>query len=1501
MEGEGQVLRRLQLTSFMHLAPHRHSVIAFLLGLLSLSAVLSCSSSRGQGPNRSASKFYPDSSDTAEALLRNAASHARDGQWSETIAIYQRIIDQYGDKVAKLPRNQPPGEAAPSDEFILYVDLRAYCHRSLAKLPEEARALYRSRMDGQAGRWYQEGLGRRDTALLRKVVELAFCSSWGDDALELLGDLAFQEGHFGEALSRYRQLVPDREPDGFSLIHPDPSVDLARIAAKKLLCRAAAGEEIAATELQKFADRFPEASGTLAGRKGSYAKTLQESLSSDHLAPEKQPDSRWPTFAGALSRTKIASETVDVGSLQWKVSLERISPGRNPYAYNGRSMTTNTPNSSQERLLGYHPIVLGDQVIVADGTRVVAYNLNDRPGGKAGSMPQAIEPAWKHDPDQSIPKAFNSGTGIPRYTLTAVGSRIYARMGTSTPPVIMNAGRGRGMASSYIVALDWTSQGKLLWLQRASELNLPNRQPERFNPRICFEGTPVADRRNVYVAVTDRRELTATYVACFDAETGSSRWVRYLGAASSELDNFMAMGMGLPRQAPGDYGHQLLSLEGPYLYYQTNLGAVVALEAETGSVCWVATYPRQDTGRMAGSDRDLNPAIVHEGRVIVAPSDSSSIYAFDATSGRLLWKTEPIADEIRLTHLLGVAQGHLVATGDRVLLFDVENGNLVSTWPDSGKVQGYGRGLLAGNRIYWPTRDRIEVLDQRKGQRAEPPIKLLETYRTTGGNLVAGDGYLIVAQPDAMVVFCQNSRLIERYREEIARNPEEAATHYRLARAAEAVGQDEIALQAYEQSIRKAGKAEMVDGIALADAARDHKFRLLTRLAGEARKADKPDEAIARLKAASAVARSDRDRLSAQLLSAEVQRSANRPELAVRQLEELLSEDRLRSVTVSTEDGHRAIRSDLLVTDRLWSLVKEHGRAVYEPYDRRSRALLSQGLKERDPRLLDEVSRLYPVAEVVPDALLALGEMQQAAGRSLEAARSYKRLLAIVPLDDRSKARALWRLAHIYLEQNYLVLARDAYLRILASHAGLRLDEAGTDASLGELVSAELSRPPLAQLAQERPRPPIVLPLTRNWHVRSPAGRSSRLLSAEGLPPWTESSRVFMTEGTKLLPLDPRSGEPRWTADLGAPITWVGYLTDRLVAATPHRVFCLDLPSGGEQWRFARGETGPSQRAADPFARTDPADNQNESARDLLHDFQAVGRHLFCLRGDQELIALDGDTGIVDWSYSAGGGEINPKLWIGPERIVLQVLRPNQILVLETENGRPMARVPLNEGQGLQRVPVPIDADHVLIVPDRRTVKKLDLSRGLFTWDYRESVEMPVNGPPRVMVEAERLMMLHDGHLLIRLDPVNGSRIWSAMLATEDLSERPDAIVCDEQRIYCVTRQTLRAIAMDSGQTVWSCHLTGPENAQWSVKLSDRYVMAYPTLSSASDEEIESMPVVVRRQDTGALVQRFIFPATIADVTLRLNTQGALLATPHSLWTLSRREVTPSREPAPLP
>src|SRR5207248_202078 len=111
--------------------------------------------------------------------------------------------------------------------------------------------------------------------------------------------------------------------------------------------------------------------GSLAGREGPYARTIALALTADHLTPPSQPDSRWPTFAGSLRRSKVVSGPIDVGSMQWRVEIEKIALNRTmPFGMRG-GIGAATASASPERLLAFHPIVLGDQVIICDGTQVL--------------------------------------------------------------------------------------------------------------------------------------------------------------------------------------------------------------------------------------------------------------------------------------------------------------------------------------------------------------------------------------------------------------------------------------------------------------------------------------------------------------------------------------------------------------------------------------------------------------------------------------------------------------------------------------------------------------------------------------------------------------------------------------------------------------------------------------------------------------------------------------------------------------------------------------------------------------------------------------------------------------------------------------------------------------------------------------------------------------------------------------------------------------------------
>ena len=589
---------------------------------------------------------------------------------------------------------------------------------------------------------------------------------------------------------------------------------------------------------------------------------------------------------------------------------------------------------------------------------------------------------------------------------------------------------------------------------------------------------------------------------------------------------------------------------------------MAALDAEGGSIRWLATYPWQRRGGMnPGRDRDLNPAIVHDGLVIVAPDDAPAIYAFDAATGRLAWKTEPLSEQAKLTHLLGVAKGHLIASGDQVLWYEVKTGKLAHTWPDNAHaVQGFGRGVLAGDRIYWPTRTEIHVLDQASGLVADPPIKLMETFQSEAGNLAVGDGYLVVAQASSLVVFCQNSRLIDRYRDEIARAPDQAINYYRLAQAAEAIGRDEVALTSLVEALPRARPSESIDGSPLGDAIRDHQRVLLMKLGRKAKATKDWALAARRFGSAAEAAREDRDRLAARLELSEVQLARGEDRESVATLQSLLGDERMRALTVDAADGHRSVRADLLVADRLAVALRDRGRGLYAEFDRAAADLLARGKAARDARLLEDVGRSYPVAIVVPEAWKALGELYEESGRAGDAARAYKRLLARAP-DDPTKAKALLGLARAYEAQKLWVLARDAYVQAKKRYGDESADGVDPPRTLAQVVADRLAREPFDRMVGEHQgEPGVPVPLRRRWDKRfaSPA----RPIGSDGIPPSAEAGRVFLADGHLIRPVDPATGSSAWSSDIGGDPTWVGYLADRIIAATRTRLVGLSLDKG---------------------------------------------------------------------------------------------------------------------------------------------------------------------------------------------------------------------------------------------------------------------------------------------------------------------------------------------------
>jgi outer membrane protein assembly factor BamB/tetratricopeptide (TPR) repeat protein len=743
-----------------------------------------------------------------------------------------------------------------------------------------------------------------------------------------------------------------------------------------------------------------------------------------------------------------------------------------------------------------------------------------------------------------------------------------------------------------------------------------------------------------------------------------------------------------------------------------------------------------------------------------------------------------------------------------------------------------------------------------------------------------------------MVVFCQNSRLIQRYRDEIAQTPDRAESYVRLARVAEATGQDAEALKALETAISKGRPSEIFDGRPLVEAAKARRYRLLMKVGDQVASEQKWDSAAEYFAAAAESAFGDRDRLAALLRLAQAQDSSGKSVTAVATLQAILFQERLRHLDVSA-DPLRTVRADLLIADRLQTLIRQRGRALYAEYDAQARRLYDEGRAAEDPRALEAVSLSYPVAQVVPDSLLALGKMQEKEHPEL-AARAYKRLLTLTD-DPTDQASALLRLGQVYERQKLWVPARDAYALVRSRHAQIVSNEGGSDQTAGAIAAERLSRPPFNAMTADGIEPSLSVPLTRRWGVQWSAG--AKPLTAHGTPPSADAGRIFLAEGSMLRPIDPATGAYAWTADLEGEPLWVGFLADRVIAATSSRIVALEVRHGTQHWRLDAGDPQAGRRKPNPFAKTaDPAASDPSAGK--LHGFQIVGGRVFCLRGSKELLAIDGETGLVDWAYTPNSEQLNPHLWIGSQAIVLQTLGPNAIVVLETETGSRRGEfAQTGDETAWPRAPLSVDDDHVALVLDDRTVALYDFAHGVRAWTFREPAALPRSGPPRLLGDTGRLLVLRDGSELLRLDIVTGKRIWSQVLGMDDLSEWPDAITADGNLVYVANGAVLTAYSVADGSIVWNKPLIGPDSG-WSLSLSKDWIVAYPNPARSAEGSIDDAPLVFRRRSNGALVQRILLSSRVHNLAVRLSPHLALVATEAGGWAIGDNQPVDAEKAA---
>jgi outer membrane protein assembly factor BamB len=645
--------------------------------------------------------------------------------WEQLRESYCDLMRDSGDALAHLPADADELVSAHASEQV-----RRLCQMRLASLPAAQLAGYRERVDSAARRLLTLGRQGRDPAPLRRLVDETFCSRVTGEALDLLGDLAFERGEFDEARAWWRRIAPPLSNDFSALVYPGASrVDRVRVQAKQILALAFAGRLVEAqTELVRYHERYPTSRGALAGTVGRYSEivhTAIQQLVSAGIGNNADP---WITFAGSADRnaalTACPGPALWEDGPTWRVPLPPVDAPRQLRDRNG--------HSGLAWAAAFHPLIVGKQVLVADACSVTSYDLAT--GKRLFRFDLQHAGLAVGAPDHEAPHQC--------YTSTAAGDSVYARLGRQS----LSARRTDADESSYLVCLDIAEPGN------------PDRSRQKWHvkaePDHFFEGTPLVRAGRVYIAVSrlaGKRVTTA--IRCYDS-LGRMLWSRDV----CTIAEFEASAAPRHRQ-------HLLTWAGNQLVYCTHAGAVFAVDPWSGQTLWVVRYASRGgmTADHEASPREEVPCVHDDGRLFAAPLDSDRLYCLEACTGRVLWER----DGLEIVNLLGSAQGRvLFTTRQGVHAISAATGLPLWQQPSDGRLAGLGRGLIAGSWLLWPTRDAKLPLRgvtlaegrQQKGDEensyAEPALLEPTMLRhIPAGNVVFGNGCLVVAGTGELVAF----------------------------------------------------------------------------------------------------------------------------------------------------------------------------------------------------------------------------------------------------------------------------------------------------------------------------------------------------------------------------------------------------------------------------------------------------------------------------------------------------------------------------------------------------------------------------------------------------------------------------------------------------------------------------------------------------------------------------------------------------------------------------
>ncbi|MCA9177795.1 MAG: PQQ-binding-like beta-propeller repeat protein [Planctomycetales bacterium] len=674
----------------------------------------------------------PLASNAIRTSLNRALNFLERGHHEEAVDLLIRLVESSGDPL--VPRVDQPG----------WIPVRRRCQQLLCSLPADSEALriYRRQVDPLARQWLEQGR-EGDNAALRHLAENLLASSYGDEALLALGDVALQQGEVDVARRHWSGISPGLSaplaPPGWTGLQPggplwpvaariaddaahdwpdlaavldaerpgqrdicgDTELPLAELRARFVLASVVEGNrERAAAELALLEALHPGAAGKLGGATGPLAPRLRQLLEQS-AGWQAVPISRdWPMIGKQPRRSGRARDAIELGERLWSLPLEKIEA---PFE---RLLRGYRRPGEPQGLCPYHVSATGDVVAVVEPQRVRLIHLRTgaaRFGSGEGEVWRAEE--WQHEFQRlSAPHA-----GTPFYDATIAQGRLFVRRGS---PLTSSANPDNLRGSQWL-AMDLSRQGRQLGnFPVVCQPDQPLDDPSGWS---FDNAAPLPVGGHVFgVARWNDGVRSTLSLDCYEIATGRRRWRTRLAGGRT----WAQLAQSPEDPVWNELSATPLAAADGVIYICTSLGVVSAVNAESGEILWETPYRRARPNsheRQGHAARGSSPCMVLGSLLIVAPRDTGCIIALDRFDGGMVWSTDAELTE-DIVHLVGGDDAFVVAAGDRLHWIDARTGHVVCRFPSGGsqsgsragpRPRGAGRPLIAGETILWPTTDRL--------------------------------------------------------------------------------------------------------------------------------------------------------------------------------------------------------------------------------------------------------------------------------------------------------------------------------------------------------------------------------------------------------------------------------------------------------------------------------------------------------------------------------------------------------------------------------------------------------------------------------------------------------------------------------------------------------------------------------------------------------------------------------------------------------------------------